>query len=592
MKQFRVWAPRAKTVELVTRPVEQGQAGEETRQPMQAADHGWWGADAPADALVVDYGFVLDGEGPYPDPRSPYQPYGVHGLSRTVDHSAFPWTDGHFQARPLASAVLYELHVGTFTAEGTFDSAIPRLDDLSALGITHVELLPVNAFPGERGWGYDGVDLFAPHTAYGGPDGLKRLVDACHARGLGVILDVVYNHVGPSGNYLDKFGPYHSDRHMTNWGEAMNFDGPGSDEVRRFFIDNARMWLRDYHFDALRIDAVHAIIDGSAVHFLEALAEAVARLSVETGRHLALIAESDLNDPRIVRPVEQGGYGIDAQWADDFHHALHALLTGEQNGYYKDYRPWDSLVKALTDVFVFDGTYSGLRDRRHGRPAGQLPGYHFLGYIQNHDQIGNRAQGERISHLVGPELAKVAAAVILTAPFIPMLFMGEEWAASSPFQYFTDHEEELGRLVSEGRRSEFGDFGWEPEQVPDPQDPETFRRSRLNWEERSQEPHASVLAWHQTCIALRRSMPALENMRLQPDQVQVNPEAGWLLIDRGAVRLACNVSEAEVTIPLASAEGEILAASTSGARLSADGVVVPGQSAVFFRPDMADTPTS
>jgi maltooligosyltrehalose trehalohydrolase len=462
---FRVWAPRATKVEI---------AVDNTRTPMAPDTSGWWTADVPADGPATEYTFILDGGHPLPDPRSAWQPRGVHGPSRVVDHQAFAWTDARWQPGPLSSATVYELHVGTFTLAGTFEAAIERLDHLVALGITHVELMPVAEFPGGRGWGYDGVDLYAPHHGYGGPEGLKRLVDAAHRRGLAVILDVVYNHLGPAGNYLEHSGPYFTDRHRTPWGPAVNLDGPGSSEVRRFFCDNALMWLRDYYMDGLRLDAVHALIDTSAVHFLEQLAAEVQALAAQLGRHLVLIAESDLNDPRLVRPPEVGGYGVAAQWSDDFHHALHAVLTGERAGYYEDFGTLADLAQALTCAFVYDGRYSRFRDRRHGRPATGLSGHRFFGYLQNHDQIGNRAKGERSSHLISPGRLKIAAGLVLTSPFVPLLFQGEEWGASTPFQYFTDHEDpELGRAVSEGRRSEFSAFAWSAEEVPDPQDPAT-----------------------------------------------------------------------------------------------------------------------
>ena len=395
---FRVWAPKAQRVEV--------ELNGRQRLSMHAAGGGWWRADVDEAGVRTDYAFVVDGAQPFPDPRSAWQPHGVHGASRVVDHAAFAWTDQGWQAGPLAAAVIYELHVGTFTPEGTFDAVIEKLDHLVDLGITHVELMPVAAFPGSRGWGYDGVDLYAPHHSYGGPNGLKALVDACHTRGLAVILDVVYNHFGPDGNYLGVYGPYFTAHHKTAWGDAVNLDGPGSDEVRRFFIENALMWLRDYHIDALRLDAVHALIDDSAIHFLEELAADVRTLAIQLGRHLTLIAESDLNNPRIIQPAQVGGYGIDAQWSDEFHHALHVVLTGEQSGYYVDYHGLGDVAKALEAAYVHDGRYSVFRQRRHGRPIGWLPGYAFLGYLQNHDQIGNRAQGDRMNHLVSVDRLK------------------------------------------------------------------------------------------------------------------------------------------------------------------------------------------
>jgi maltooligosyltrehalose trehalohydrolase len=431
MHTFRVWTLLPKRVEIQVDGV---------RHLMVAEPDGWWHAEVSSAEPGSDYGFFLDGEGPIPDPRSPWQPRGVRGLSRVVDHGAFGWTDSAWQAPPLSQAVIYELHIGTFTRQGAFQAAIEKLDHLVELGVTHVELMPVNEFSGTRGWGYDGVDLFAPHHAYGGPEGLKKLVDACHSRRLAVLLDVVYNHLGPSGNVLDRFAPYFTSRYATPWGPAINFDGADSDEVRRFFCDNALMWLRDYHFDGLRLDAVHAILDTSAEPFLEQLGVEVKQLEAQLDRPLVLIAESDLNDPRLLWPRERGGFALDAQWSDDFHHALHTVLTGERKGYYSDFGALADLAKALRQAFVYDGQYSAHRRRRHGRPPAGLSGGRFLAYLQNHDQIGNRANGERSSQLLSSERLKIAAAIVFTSPFIPLLFQGEEWGATTPFLYFTDHE--------------------------------------------------------------------------------------------------------------------------------------------------------
>lgn len=516
---------------------------------MHPESDGWWSAEIAAPGGDADYGFVLDGEGPFPDPRSAWQPYGVHGLSRRVNHGSFGWTDAGFQAPPLGSAVFYELHVGTFTPEGTFDAAAAHLDHLVDLGVTHVELMPVNAFPGRRGWGYDGVGLFAVQDAYGGPEGLKRWVNACHARGLAAVLDVVYNHLGPSGNYLGKFGPYFNGRYQTPWGPALNFDGPHSDEVRRMFLDNAIQWLRDYHFDGLRLDAVHAIVDTSARSFLEELGDEVRSLEAQLGRHLVLLPESDLNDPRLLWPRARGGFGLDAQWSDDFHHALHSALTGETTGYYEDFGSLAALAKALRQAYVYDGSPSRHRRRRHGRPPEGLDGTRFLGYAQNHDQVGNRARGERLGQLVDPGRLKIAAALVLTSPFVPMLFMGEEWGATTPFLYFTDHEDpDLAAAVREGRRREFATFGWAPEEIPDPQAAETFARSRLDWSEREREPHRSLLEWHRQLLRLRRRTPALRDGRLDTVRVRHDETQRWLVLQRGPIHVAANLGEAECRI--------------------------------------------
>jgi maltooligosyltrehalose trehalohydrolase len=435
--------------------------------------------------------------------------------------------------------------------------------------------MPLAEFPGRWGWGYDGVDLWAPHAAYGGPDGLRRLVDACHARGLGVIVDVVYNHLGPAGNHLAELGPYFDDRHHTNWGQGVNVDGPGSDEVRAFIVDNALMWLRDLHADGLRLDAVHAIVDESATHVLEQLSGAVRALSAEVGRPLWLIAESDLNAPRFVRPPDQGGYGLDASWADEWHHALHAVLTGERDGYYADFGPLALLAKALRQAWVYDGGYSPHRDRVHGRPPTGLHGAQFVVCTQNHDQVGNRATGDRLGHLVAPGRVKAAAALLLTGPFVPLLFQGEEWGASSPFLYFTDHDDpDLGRAVSEGRRREFSYFGWRPEDVPDPQDPATFERSRLRWDEIAGPGHADLLAWYRSLIALRRTRLGRATAPLAADDVavEVDEAEGWLVVRRRAAALAVavNLGATGRALPLG---GDLLLASEPGVAPTPDGGV-------------------
>lgn len=536
-----VWAPQAKRVELVL---------DRERTLMLEEEGGWWRAEA-SPVHGEDYWFVLDGEGPFPDPRSSWQPRGVDGPSRRLDHSRFEWSDQGFQAPPLSSAVIYELHVGTFSPEGTFKGVLHKLDHLAELGVSHVELMPVAEFSGDRGWGYDGVNLYAPHHAYGHPEELKELVDACHRRGLGVILDVVYNHLGPKGNYLPRFGPYFTRCYRTPWGDAVNLDGAYSDEVRRFFIDNALMWLRDYHFDGLRLDAVHALYDFSAVHFLEELAWEVKELEASLGRHLVLIAESDLNDPRIIRPFQAGGYGMHAQWNEDFHHALHAALTGESQGYYADFGELAHLAKALEKGFVNDGAYSVFRRRRHGRPAPDICGHRFVGCLQNHDQVGNRALGERSSHLLTQEQLKMGAALVLTSPFIPMLFQGEEWGAGTPFLYFTAHEDEhLARAVLQGRMAEFADFGWKNQDIPDPQALETFVRSRINWQEPAQDKHADLLNWHKQLIRLRRQCFCLNSGRLDRVRVDFHAEDEWLVMYRGLAGVACNFAFTQQTLPL------------------------------------------
>jgi maltooligosyltrehalose trehalohydrolase len=567
MHEFKVWAPGRRQVDVVLPG--------ERRVPMRRRDGGWWAAAVSGAGPGTDYAFSIDNGPPLPDPRSPFQPDGIHGPSRVLEHAAFTWSDGGWRGLPLAGSVLYECHIGTFSPEGTFDGAIGRLEHLAELGADAIELLPVAEFSGDRGWGYDGVDLFAPHHAYGGPDGLKRLIDAAHSRGLGVVLDVVYNHLGPAGNYLPRFGPYFSGRHQTNWGPAVNFDGPDSDEVRRFVIDNALMWLRDYHCDGLRLDAVHAIADDSATHILEQLAAEVAALAAHLGRPAFLIAESDLNNPVFVRGADAGGYGLEAAWADEWHHALHATLTGERGGYYADFGPLPLLAKALRQAWVYDGCYSPYRRRVHGRPPAGLAGSQFVVFTQNHDQVGNRAAGERTAALLSDGRLRVAAALLLTSPFVPLLFQGEEWGASTPFQYFTGHTDpELGRAVSEGRRGEFAAFGWAAEAVPDPQDPATFERSRLDWAELGLERHAGLLAWYRELIALRRRVPALTDPRLDRVHTDCDESLGWLVIRRGPVVIAANLGSGTWTYP-AARPAVLLAASDAAVGLTDGGLVLP-----------------
>ena len=577
-RHYRVWAPLAAQVVLVL---------ENERLPMTPGDVGWWTANREMRDGEL-YAYLVDGEGPFPDPRSMFQPSGVHGWSQCVDHGCFQWSDAHWQAPPLASGVLYEMHIGTFSEAGTFEGAIAKLPYLVDLGVTHIELMPVCEFSGCRGWGYDGVDLFAPHHAYGSPDDLKRLIDACHARGLAVILDVVYNHFGPTGNYLARFGPYFTHRYNTPWGDAVNLDDAGSDEVRRFFCDNALMWLRDYHCDGLRLDAVHALIDSSACHFLEQLADEVDTLEAIVGRHLVLIAESDLNDPRVVTAREAGGYGIDAQWSDDFHHALHAVVTGERCGYYADFGTLAQLATAWQEAFVYAGTPSPHRRRRHGRRPHDVPGWRFVVAAQNHDQIGNRATGERLSQLVSAGRLRIAAALLLTSPFVPLLFQGEEWGASTPFQYFTAHEDEtLAKQVSEGRRKEFAGFGWEASSIPDPQSPDTFERSRLQWQELAAPGHDQLLAWYRALIALRRQCPSLRDGKYRDVKATVDEDGPSLTLRRGPVVIACNLADAPIRMNIGCA-GRVLLASERGIALDGEGVYLPAESIAVLEIPEAD----
>lgn len=580
MPLVKVWAPKPKEVGLSINGIEIS---------MSLEKGGWWRAETPLAIHGADYGFRLDGSRPLPDPRSPWQPNGVHGLSRFYDHSRFKWTDAHRPTVPPAGGIIYEIHIGAFTPEGTFDAAVERLDHLTNLGVTHVELMPVVEFPGSRGWGYDGVDLYAPHHSYGGPDGLKRFVNACHRRGLAVILDVVYNHLGPDGSCLDRFGWYVSDRHRTPWGEAINFDGRDSGEVRRFFLDNARMWVQDYHIDGLRLDAVHAIVDLGAYHFLEQLADEFEVLKAQTGLPLTLIAESDLNDPRLLRSAETGGYGLDAQWDDDFRHALWTVLSGERDGFLADYGSLADLAQAYDRIFVYAGRYSNHRRRRHGRPPFGIDRRRFVAYLQNHDQVGNRPAGDRPTQVLSLGGLKIAAASLLTSPFTPMLFMGEEWAAETPFLYFTDHtDERLVQAVRQGRIREFAAFGWQPEQIPDPQAPATALRSKLGWDELEREPHASMLDWYRKLIRLRLAHPALSAGGDEPIQIEFSEGRRWLLIEREAlgeqVIIAVNFSSRPEQLPRRPGpDWEILLASEKEARLEHDAILLPPESVAVIR---------
>ena len=510
------------------------------------ADGDWWRGDAPAG----DYAFLLgDDDTPLPDPRSRWQPNGVHAATRPYDHGAFRWTDQAWTGRPLRGAVLYELHIGTFTPGGTFDSAVERLPHLVELGVTHVEVMPVNAFDGTAGWGYDGVLWGAVHEPYGGPDGFKRFVDACHGAGLAVVLDVVYNHLGPSGAYLGRFGPYFAGQ--SDWGPALNLDGPGSDEARAYVLDNALGWLRDFHVDGLRLDAVHAFTDRRATTLLEELATATDALSAAVRRPLTLIAESDRNDPALVTPVAAGGTGVHAQWSDDVHHALHVALTGETQGYYADFAAPGALVRTLRDVFFHAGTWSSFRGRTHGRPVDphRQSGHRFLAYLQTHDQVGNRAAGDRLSATVSHGKLACGAAIVCCSPYTPMIFMGEEWAAGTPWQFFASFPDpELAEAVRQGRRREFGRHGWAERDVPDPMDPATVARSRLDWSEPQAPGHREMLALYRDLIRLRAERPELADPRL--DRFAVRGEDSWLVLSRGPLRLVCNWGDTPVDVPL------------------------------------------
>ena len=546
--EFVVWAPphQAVTVQLVTPSAKS--------IPMRPDGDGYWRAaakDVPPDSR---YQYLVDGGPPRPDPASHAQPDGVHGPSQIIDHAAFAWGDGDWRGRPAAEMILYELHVGAFTPDGTFDAVIPRLDALREVGITAVELMPVTPFPGVRNWGYDGIAPFAVHQAYGGPAGLKRLVDACHARDLAVVLDVVYNHLGPEGNYLAEFGPYFTSKYTTPWGSAINFDDAWSDGVRNYFIENALHWFSHYHIDALRLDAVHGIRDRSASPFLMELAERTAACSADAGRRVALIAESDLNDARILRPRSAGGYGLDAQWSDDYHHALHTLLTGETQGYYEDFGSAAQMAKAMRDGFVFSGQYSRYRKRRHGNPSADRPAEQFVVFAQNHDQVGNRLNGDRLSTLVSFESLKLSAGAVALAPAVPLLFMGEEYGEEAPFLYFVSHDDPgLIEAVRRGRKEEFLAFRWSGE-PPDPQAEETFLRSKLTWALRDTGRHRLLLEYYCELFRLRKKTPPLarpDRNRLDVHVSEGSPVLtvrGWT--DRVEVRCLFNFGKSDAEVPM------------------------------------------
>jgi maltooligosyltrehalose trehalohydrolase len=525
---FSVWAPRARSVALHL-------LGRESRIErdvrLDRAADGIFRAAVEEIAPGDLYFYRLDEALERPDPASRFQPEGVHGPSAVVDLT-FDWSDRGWNGPPISRYVLYELHVATFTHEGTFDAAIEHLPALRELGVTAVEVMPVGQFPGARNWGYDGVEIYAVQASYGGPAAFQRFVDACHRERLAVVLDVVYNHLGPEGNYLADFGPYFTDRYRTPWGPALNFDGRGSDQVRRFFIENACSFVRDFHVDALRLDAVHAIVDCSAITFLEELTEAVHRTGETLGRRALVIAESDLNDSRLVRPKREGGYAMDAQWSDDFHHALHALLTGERSGYYQDFGRLQDLARAYTDGYVFSGQYSRFRGCRHGNSTHGLEGERFIVFAQNHDQVGNRLRGERLARLVDFERLKLAAGAMLLAPFVPLLFMAEEWGETAPFPFFVSHgDSELLEAVRRGREREFSEFGWKGEAL-DPTAEETFASAKLDRALAREAPHKTLFAFYRELLRIRRETPALVEPRREATRATCDEDRALLRLER------------------------------------------------------------
>jgi maltooligosyltrehalose trehalohydrolase len=553
---FAVWAPLPQRVALVLRPAgEPGQAL--TLITMEPDEEGWW---RPAEALPnfaggeVRYGYLLeDASTPLPDPRSRRQPDGVHALSQTFDPTGYEWSDSHWYGRQLAGGVIYELHIGTFTPAGTLTSAMDRLDHLVDLGVDFIELMPVSAFNGTHNWGYDGVHWYAVHEPYGGPLAYQQFVDACHSRGLAVIQDVVYNHFGPSGNYLPQYGPYLTATAANPWGSAVNLDGEFSDEVRRYILDNARMWFRDYHVDGLRLDAVHALHDTRAVHLLEDLAIETGALSTALGKPLPLIAESDLNDPRLITSREAGGYGLTAQWSDDFHHALYVSLTGDKSGYYADFDSVAALAKVFEQGFFHTGTRSSFRGRSHGQPIDtrRTPTWRLVVCSDNHDQIGNRANGERLSAKINRRQLALAAMITLLSPFTPLIFMGEEWGALTPWQFFTSHPEpDLAAAVAEGRLAEFAAMDWDTSLVPDPQDPATFERSKLDWTELETEAAQELFELQRQVLRIRREHPDLTDPRFDHGSATSDESEGWLLVERGEMIIVANFGTQPVRVKL------------------------------------------
>jgi maltooligosyltrehalose trehalohydrolase len=576
--EFRVWAPERQRVELhIVAP-------EERRIALTQTDAGYFEATVDCGA-GTRYLFALDGGDERPDPASRLQPEGVHGASEVVG-TEFEWTDRTWNGLPLEDLVIYELHVGTFTPEGTFDAVIEHLDALKDVGITAVELLPVAQFPGTRNWGYDGVYVGAAQNSYGGPRGLKRLVDACHARGLALLLDVVYNHLGPEGNYLSQYGPYFTDRYKTPWGLALNFDGPHSDFVRWYFIHNALQWIDEFHIDGLRVDAVHAIVDHSAEPFLQDLCDAVRKRAVQLGRRVHMIAESDLNDPRVISPKESFGLGFDAQWDDDFHHALHVLLTGERDGYYSGFHGVSDLARVLTTGYLYVGQHSTYRGRKYGLKPNTSDGAKFVVCAQNHDQVGNRMTGDRLAELVTYEKLRLSAVAVVLSPFIPMLFMGEEYGEKAPFLYFTSHSDEaLIEAVRNGRREEFDDFEWAGE-PPDPHDEETFRKSKLDWNNLQREEHASLRRFYAQLFQLRRDTAALRTLDLSRVETTADDARRTLVMrrwtDAEQVLIGFNFSDKAQTID-APYRGGWRAVLDSGATLVDGRMTLPPSGFAIFR---------
>jgi len=567
--RWRVWAPRAKQVELVL------MEGDHRRAvPMQREERGFFHHGEANVAEGQRYAYCLDGGPERPDPCSLWQPDSVHGPSTVVRPERFAWTDRSWRGLPRQDLVFYELHIGTFTPQGTFEAVIPRLSELRDLGITAVEIMPVAQFPGNRNWGYDGVLPYAVQNSYGGPYGLQKLVDACHAAGLAIFLDVVYNHLGPEGNYLAEFGPYFSDRYKTPWGKAVNFDGPGCDAVRAFVLDNVRMWLEEFHFDGLRLDAVHAIFDFGARHILRDIQEVAEEAAKRCGRMVHIIAESDLNDPRLLYPRSHGGHQLGGQWSDDFHHALHAYLTGERRGYYQDYGRARQIADVLQQPFLYAWDYSCFRDRRHGAPPEGLSGDRFVVCLQNHDQVGNRARGERLPSLLrNPAKQRLASSLLLLSPYLPLLFMGEEYGEENPFPFFCSFgDPQLIEAVRQGRKQEFAELVGQGE-VPDPQAEETFASARLSWSWPEETPRAGLRRLYHDLLAARRQWPALRDFETRSARLLPDRENGPVLeLLRGPnaleqqARMYFNLSEQPQPLPSGLSSGQQILFSSESSR--------------------------
>jgi maltooligosyltrehalose trehalohydrolase len=556
--QFTVWAPSAEKVEVVWKEEKEAEA-------LEKDESGYWSKTIFGVKPGTLYKYRLDGQKEHPDPASRSQPDGVHSWSRTVDQHAHQWKDENWKGLATAQMIIYELHVGTFTPEGTFEAVIDKLDHLKELGVNTLEIMPISQFPGNRNWGYDGVYPYAAQHSYGGAEGLKKMIDACHQKGFAVLLDAVYNHMGPEGNYLSEFGPYFTSKYETPWGKAINFDDQYADEVRNFFLQNAIMWMEDYHFDGLRLDAIHEIIDLGARHFLKELSQKTDELEEKTGRKYTLIAESDLNDTKIINPYQKGGFGLEAQWVDDFHHSLHTVITGEKEGYYSDYGCLDKIAKSFKQAFVYDGTYSNFRKRTIGNSPKGLAPSKFVVCIQNHDQVGNRPLGDRLSQLISFEQQKLASGIFLMAPFVPMLFMGEEFAEDNPFQYFVSHgDPDLVKAVQEGRKREFQYFFEKSGEFPDPQSQDTFNHSKLNWNFREDETKSVIFEYYKELLQLRKN-GAFNAFRKEDISIETDKEREMMQISGDRIYAVFNFKkeEQEVNLPKKKGDWKVVLASAA-----------------------------